>query len=134
MSTSSYLYSLYNEQRKLVISYTSDISDITSIQTQLLDRLDDEQSKVNSELEDLAEDLTSAVTDNSTFKSNSSVISDDKQKSSYSDPHLKLVSGGLQEALQSLKSKKTTAETKRDAYYSQYLAALQQELASAFGF
>ena len=127
MANSSYYYSLYKKEKENANAYSKNSSSLQTILNRLTGEFYDEQSSVNSELDDLKEDLNKAVRHLSKF----SIIVNDcytyKEKVSTADTYLNSAVDSLEDEIASLNSRQITAEQNRDYYYNRYKEEKEKE-------
>ncbi len=136
MASSSYYYDLYKTKKAEVSKYEDYIDDLQDIYNNFSNYLNDKISNVNNEIDDLESDMAKAVRYNSVFTAVVNNLDDEKQPYLSSDSYLSKAKTELSEEITSLKSKKNTAEDKRDYYYTKYQEAKAEEpsfLESLFG-
>lgn len=120
MANSGYYYNLYKQYKDKASSLQKNIDALTKIKNTLSGDFYDEQSAVNTELNDLKEDLNKAVRHDSIWLTTASKCESYKEKASSADSNLDSALDYLEAEISSLRTQKSQAETDSNNAYSRY--------------
>lgn len=127
MATSASYYTSYQQQTKIIKQCEKNIKALQTILGTLYKEFYDEQQAVNSKLENLEEDLSEAVRNNTKFNMSISQCAVQKETSSTVDANLKKTIDALESELTALNTEKETAESQKTAFYTAYKNAKEEE-------
>lgn len=127
MANSNYYknqYKKYKQEAKDLNKYSEQLQ---KAYDNLSGNFSDEISAVNTEYDDLKEDLKRAVRHNSTFTGGANDLYGKREKGVFNDSNTSSTLSYLEEELISLKSKKQTAESNRDSNKAKYDSEKKKE-------
>lgn len=127
MANSTYYYNLYKNKKKEVKKHEDDIDDLRDIYDNLTSDLNDEIRNVNTEIENLKEDLRNGVRHNLKYDANTNNLTTKKEKGASADGKLVSVGNEIQEEIRRLENLKNSAASDRDYYYKKYKEKKDEE-------
>lgn len=123
MLDKAYYYKLYEQKKKEVESYEKNLEDLNKAYNNLTNKMEDEISAVNSEFEDLKEDLKKSVRHNTKFSSNVNAVTNNKEKVVTADSFLNVAVSNLEDEIYHIDMLKKEAIDDRNEYYGKYKEA-----------
>lgn len=129
MANSKYYKDEYKKYKQEAKDLEKNVSQIQKAYDNLSGTFSDEISAVNTEYDDLKEDLKKAIRHNSTFTSGANDLYGKREKGVYNDSKTSASLSYLEDELRSLKQKKQTAESNRDSNKTRYDTEKKKEQA-----
>lgn len=127
MANSKYYKEQYKKYKQQAKDLSKQEEQLQKAHDKLRDTFSDEISAVNSEYDDLKEDLNKAIRHDGNFTSGANNLPAKKEKNVHSDGKTSATLSYLEDEIRDLKNKKQTAETNRDSNKTKYDTKKKEE-------